>query len=232
MKTVLLPGLLAAATLGLSGCAMYDGFGGVSVGYGDGYYDGYDPYVDGYGDLYYSSGYYGWYDGYYYPGAGYYIYDRRGSRHRWSDRHRDYWETRRGRHEARENWSGYRRDGRWNDRDDERGDDGRRDRRRYRGGEASPGHTPGLNQGARILGARPGEVEAAVRRANPERGRNWGQGGQRRPAAVGASPGAAAAAPAPARATPQARPPAARPERAAPPVRQRTPRPSSSEREE
>lgn len=132
MKPVLYSVMLAGATLGLGGCTMLGGYGGLDVGYNDGYYDsGYgDPY---YGDSYYGNSYYGWYDGYYYPGTGYYLYDRAGSRHRWNDRHRRYWEARRGNRQGRENWSNYRRDGdrdgRWDGRRD--GDrDGRWDGRR------------------------------------------------------------------------------------------------------
>lgn len=90
--------LLAAAGTALAGCSTYGslGYGGVyaSTGYGGGYYD--DPY-------------YGWYDDYYYPGTGYYIYDRSGARSRWSDSQRRYWEARR-RAGAQDNWSGYRGD--------------------------------------------------------------------------------------------------------------------------
>lgn len=78
---------LLASSLALGGC-MDDGYGygGVNVGYGPpGYYD--------YGDYGYAP--YGWYDGYYYPGNGYWLYDRGGSRHRWNDGHRRYWEQRR-----------------------------------------------------------------------------------------------------------------------------------------
>ena len=114
------PALLLAATAALGACSTYGGFGGtsVSVGYGNG---GYYPY------RYSPYSYYGWYDGYYYPGAGYYIYDSYGRRHRWSDRHRHYWEGRRdGRRNGGENWDGYRRDrdGRYHDggRDGNRGD--------------------------------------------------------------------------------------------------------------
>ena len=100
--------LAVTAAIGLGGCTtgMYGGpFGGVSVGYGN-----YDPYYDGYGYGYspygyspygysrygYNSGYYGspywgWYDNYYYPGSGYYVYDRYRRPHRWSDSQRDYW---------------------------------------------------------------------------------------------------------------------------------------------
>src|SRR3546814_31102 len=87
-----LPFLVAAGLAGvlaLSGCYGYDdgyGYGGVSVGsgyYGSSYYD---PYY---------GGNYGWYNGYYYPGAGYYVYDRGGKRHRWNKDHRRHWQGRR-----------------------------------------------------------------------------------------------------------------------------------------
>ena len=73
--------LVAAATLGLGGCVAYDDYGypssRVSVGVG------------------YGAPYYGWYDDYYYPGAGYYVYDRYGDRYYISDRYRNYWWARR-----------------------------------------------------------------------------------------------------------------------------------------
>ena len=86
--------LAAVASLGLGACTTYDDYGypttRVSVGVG------------------YGAPYYGWYDGYYYPGTGYYIYDRGGSRIRWTNRYRDYWVARRL-HDRRyaDNWSGY-----------------------------------------------------------------------------------------------------------------------------
>lgn len=110
--------LAAAASLTLGACA-YDGYGygGMSVGYGGGYYD---PYYDdygygyGYGHGYGYPSYYGWYGGYYYPGTGFYIYDRWGKRHRWGDRHRHYWENRRrhwrGDRDGKPRWDGYRSD--------------------------------------------------------------------------------------------------------------------------
>lgn len=109
------PVALLAATLALGACSTYDGYGysGVSVGYGS--YGGY------------ASPYYGWYDGFYYPGTGYYVYDRYGSRHRWGDRHRRYWESRRGDRRVRDNWSDYRREARRERRQDNR--EWRRDRR-------------------------------------------------------------------------------------------------------
>jgi len=117
MKSMIVrPALIALAALGLAGCSTYDsggyGYSRVSVGLASSY-----PY-------------YGWYDGYYYPGTGYYIYDRRGSRYRWSERHRNYWESRRPARGYRENWSGYQRE--W--RQDRRGNarEWRRDRREDR----------------------------------------------------------------------------------------------------
>ena len=105
--------ILLGATAGLSGCVgMYPG---MSVGYGNGGY--YDPYgyggYGGYGSSYYGSGYgspyYGWYDDYYYPGTGYWVYDRYGSRRQWTDAQRRYWNSRdRGDTKVVDNWSGYR----------------------------------------------------------------------------------------------------------------------------
>ena len=89
--------LVATASIGLAGCVT-DGYGGGYVTSGYASYGG-DPY-------------YGWYDDYYYPGSGYYIYDRGGRHHRWNDKHRRYWESRRDRNGAHrhspENWSRYR----------------------------------------------------------------------------------------------------------------------------
>jgi hypothetical protein len=108
------------SALALGGCT-YDGagYGGVNVGYGSGYY--YDDYP--YGSYDYAP--YGWYDGYYYPGNGYWLYDRGGSRHRWSDNQRRYWEQRRD-HGGK--WDGpatrpwnpqMRNDRRWSNRNDQ-----------------------------------------------------------------------------------------------------------------
>ena len=101
MKSMILrPAIIATMTLGaalgLAGCSSYD----------DGY--GYSRVSLAYGNAYPS--YYGWYDNYYYPGTGYYIYDRSGSRYRWNDRYRTYWEARRPSGRYRDNWSGYRRE--------------------------------------------------------------------------------------------------------------------------
>ncbi|MET0372522.1 MAG: hypothetical protein ABW039_14250 [Sphingobium sp.] len=86
-----------AGALALGGCAYDDGYGYGGVSVGTGYYAGGGYYDDYYGSPYgYGpSGYTGWYDGYYYPGSGYYVYDRGGRRQRWNDGQRRYWEGRR-----------------------------------------------------------------------------------------------------------------------------------------
>ena len=117
--------LAIVAGVGLSGCAYgpYGGLG-VGASYGNGYYDPYYnnggyygagygyPYGSGYGNGYpygagygypygsgygypYGSSYYGWNNGYYYPGTGYYVYDRDRRPHRWTDAQRRYWERQR-----------------------------------------------------------------------------------------------------------------------------------------
>lgn len=102
--------LSIAAGLSLSACAYGDPYSGVSIGFGTGYSTGYgygygyDDYYDPwYDDYYYRpvgwgrrySPAYGWNDGFYYPGAGYYVYDRYRRPFRWNDHQRRYWEGRR-----------------------------------------------------------------------------------------------------------------------------------------
>ncbi len=126
--------VLLAASVSLGGCATYGQMGGVgvSVGYGNPYASsrygyspygsrygyspyGYSPYGSGYG----SSPYWGWYDGFYYPGTGFYVYDRYRRAYRMSDRHRHYWMHRqrtvrspdRRTSEMRQNWEDFSRDG-------------------------------------------------------------------------------------------------------------------------
>jgi hypothetical protein len=68
--------LIGGAALAVTGCVT-DGYGGY----------GYSGLSYGYA----SPGYgYGWYDDYYYPGTGYYVYERSGARHRWNDSQRRY----------------------------------------------------------------------------------------------------------------------------------------------
>jgi hypothetical protein len=131
--------LAAAAVVGLSACTSPYGYNGVSVGVGNaGYYDPYynDGYGYGYGSGYgYDAGYsgygypgygfayapyWGWNDGFYYPGTGYYVYDRHRHRHHWTDAQRRYWQARHDRAVAtgtttqpvviRDNWRDFTRD--------------------------------------------------------------------------------------------------------------------------
>ena len=113
--------LIVAAGVSLGGCAYGNGYGGLSVGsgyggvygspygYGHGaygspyaygagygynpYYGGYNPYYRSpfYGSRYYGSPYLGWSDGYYYPGSGYYVYDRDRVRRRITEQERQRW---------------------------------------------------------------------------------------------------------------------------------------------
>lgn len=129
--------LIAASALALGGCA----YGGIGLGYGDPYagyygsqYGGYGGYGynsgyagygynSGYGSPYgygasygYGSPYYGWYDGYYYPGTGYYVYNSYRQPVVWSDSQRRYWTDRQKTASTRgvtrvtsPNWSGFQR---------------------------------------------------------------------------------------------------------------------------
>lgn len=179
------PVLLVAATAALGACSTYGGYGSTRVGVGVGYSSGgYYPY----GRSYSRYPYYGWYDGYYYPGTGYYIYDRHGARHRWSDRHRRHWEARRGDRRGGENWSGYRDDGRRADRDrgrgewrnrDQRGDGDRRGWQRGSGREAPvAGSRPQVRQPAPRVDRSPQRSERAERRV--DRGREFRRGSRDR----------------------------------------------------
>jgi hypothetical protein len=123
IKALLRIAALAAAGTALSGC-VYD----VGLGYAsDGYYDDYgcDPYggYDSYYDCDYRSGFYnigyggGWYDNYWYPGYGFFLFDNYGQRYNMRDNHRRYWGEKRhswyreNRHGGREG-EGYRGRGR------------------------------------------------------------------------------------------------------------------------
>lgn len=96
---------LATAGIGLSGCVYDVGLGYASDGYyGDSYYDcdpygGFDGYYDcdnryGFGNIGYGGG---WYDNFYYPGYGFFLFDNYGRRHQMRDNHRRYWGERRHR---------------------------------------------------------------------------------------------------------------------------------------
>ena len=147
--------LAASALLSLGGC-MYGGTGY----YGNGYVnnsrydcDPYAPFDDyyacdygyGFANIGYGGG---WYDQFYYPGYGIYIFDRGGRRHAMRDSHRRYWARQRaeyGGHHARNRHPQRRTERR--ERRYERGD-GMRDQRRgqYRdnpGTRSDRGNRPG-----------------------------------------------------------------------------------------
>ena len=111
MKTIFLKiAVLATAGIAASGCTYDMGLGYASDGYyDDGYYnDGYncDPYggYDSYYQCDYGNGFYnigfggGWYDNFWYPGHGFYLFDNVGRRYQMRDNHRRYWG------EKRHNW--------------------------------------------------------------------------------------------------------------------------------
>lgn len=87
LKILSLAALALGATAGLSACSDGYGYSGVSVGYNSA---GWDPYYGGYR----ADPYWGWNSDYYYPGTGYYVYDRQNVRHRWNDQQRGYWQAR------------------------------------------------------------------------------------------------------------------------------------------
>jgi len=146
----------ALATTMLGGCyygdvygASYASGGDCAARYGDAYYD-YDGYAydDGYGyDCYdasdYGSGFAqigfggGWYDSYYYPGYGMWMFDNYRNRYPLRDRYLNYWGGRRAwwkHHGGRNDWKPGRPGG-WN-----RGDgDGRP-------GDGRPGRPGGWNR--------------------------------------------------------------------------------------
>lgn len=158
--------VLAGAVLGLSGC-MYGSAGGY---YGDGYVNGYDQGCDPYApfDDYYACDYGygfsnigyggGWYDQYYYPGYGIYIFDRGGRRHAMRDNHRRHWAGQRAQYGARHNRRGHRAN-RANLTPEQRAErrERRAERRNYSGGR----------QGETVRGARRGGSNmAGVGRGN------------------------------------------------------------------
>lgn len=177
--------LLVAASAGLSGCVYDVGLGFASDGYyEDGYacdpYGGYDAYYScDYGQAFSNIGFGGgWYDNYYYPGHGIFLFDTFGRRYPMREQYRRYWGERRhswyrehrrrdvgrGRHQG--GGRGYvenarseispspdRLGGRMRDRDDDRRDGWRDDTRhgkgQWRGGDdRGAGAVPMPNTGA------------------------------------------------------------------------------------
>jgi len=168
LKRIGLIGLVLGVGLGTAACTDGYGYSGVSLGYGAGGYGsgGYygDPYNNGYGygngyyDSAYGSPYYGWYNDFYYPGTGIYVYDQYRRPYRWNNTQQRYWQNRRnnwrGDRNYQNNWGNFQRDGNRDGRYDGRRDgrlDGRRDNygdrgtRRYDGNRGSYAPAPGVN---------------------------------------------------------------------------------------
>lgn len=105
-KALLRIAALATAGVALSGCTYDLGLGYASDGYGygggSGYYDcdpysPFDNYYDcdngyGFSNIGYGGG---WYDNYWYPGYGLFLFDNGGRRYAMRDNHRRYWGERR-----------------------------------------------------------------------------------------------------------------------------------------
>lgn len=149
IRNYLKPAMLGGILTALSACSY-----GVGTGYSSGYYsDGYgynsgsscDPYSPfddyyacdsgyGFGNIGFGGG---WYDNFYYPGSGYYIFDRGGRRYQMQNTHRRYWAHRRAewgtRHGRRGDYRGrnnQNNDNRYRDRDQrDRNNDGVRGNR-------------------------------------------------------------------------------------------------------
>ena len=108
--------VVLAASAGLAGCTNFGPYGGIGVGVGSGYgyggYGGYgyDPYYAGYG---YGYDPYGWYNGFYYPGTGYWVYDPDRNRRRMTPEEQAHWRARilakygSATAPTRENWDGF-----------------------------------------------------------------------------------------------------------------------------
>ena len=99
-----------AAGLSLGACSTYGGYGG---GYGS--YGTSSRVSVGYS----NSPYWGWNDGYYYPGTGYYVYDSYRRPYRWNQVQQRYWSGRQSvwrshdRRQLRQNWREFRRNRRY-----------------------------------------------------------------------------------------------------------------------
>jgi len=84
--------LIGAAALSVSACAAANGAYGSGVGYAYGYgTPGFDCYNNGlYGYGGYGIGNCGWYDGFFYPGFGNFVFDRHHHRHNMTGHQHDY----------------------------------------------------------------------------------------------------------------------------------------------
>nr|WP_295661927.1 hypothetical protein [Polymorphobacter sp.] len=92
LRVALVGGTLAT----LGACADGYGYGGGGYGGGVGYAGGYSGPLGYGGDYYGGVGYpgYGFYNDYYYPGSGIYVFDRGGHRRQWNDEERGHWQHR------------------------------------------------------------------------------------------------------------------------------------------
>ncbi|MFS0771804.1 hypothetical protein [Sphingomonas sp. 1P08PE] len=208
LKKIGLTGLFVGLGLATAGCTDGYGYSGLNVGVGNGGYydDGYGygyaggyPGYGGFGGYGYAPSYFGWYNDYYYPGTGSYVYDRNRQRYRWNDGQRRYWEGRRGSYrgngQIRDNWADFRRDVRREQRD-YRGDlrdnrqayrngtidrdqfrDGRRDARREFRQDTRRDYRDTRRENREVRQANPGAGTRALRTDRPFGGR----GGGRRP---------------------------------------------------
>jgi hypothetical protein len=189
-KMALRMAALAGMTAGLSACYTDFGLGYASDGYGYNNYDC-DPYspFDSYYGCDYGYGFSnigfggGWYDNFYYPGHGIFVFDSYGSRFNMRDHHRRYWGSQRfnwqrehyrgGRHQNGnqdghgEHRDGGYRDGRHGDNHDGRRGAGNGDRRGNNGWQGS-----GNPAGA--VGVPPVAIP------QPGRGEGFGRGGRGR----------------------------------------------------
>ena len=210
---------VAAIATSLGGCTMGLGYGYDDYGY-NGYSDSYycDPYDqwDSYYNCDYNYGYNnigytgGWWNNYYYPGFGVYIFDNGGRRYQMDDNHRRHWGRQRydwGRtngHGGRGRGDGHRGNDRPRDRDDDDRRGGRGGRGGYSGNDGSQGSAgvvrPSVNGSDRpgrtyTPGTQPVAGTPDRPRRGDGRGRGQGQGrgwdqGQNNgaPAATGTRP--------------------------------------------
>lgn len=105
-------------SLGLGACTDGYGYSGVSLGYGNAGYYG-DPYYDdfgyagfgGFGGYGVGQSWFGWNNGFYYPGTGVYVYDSYRRPYRWNNAQQRYWSGQqrfRGRDwNGQGNWGGF-----------------------------------------------------------------------------------------------------------------------------
>ncbi|WBH17176.1 peptidase [Sphingomonas radiodurans] len=120
-KRIGLVALIGGIGMGTAACTDGYGYGGASLGYGSAFVG--DPYLDGGfgGPGFGGPGFggaglggfnngFGWYNNFYYPGTGVYVYDRNRRPFRWNDGQRRYWQGRPGFNQpgARANWNGFR----------------------------------------------------------------------------------------------------------------------------